>query len=236
MEKYPSVIGGSPSDLNVPLIVKNKYISADYGIIVFEKPRGFIFEPGNWMDIRFLSANLAIGKTYSITSSPTEPDIMIAFKKGMSNFKNELEKTQIGDTMFITQYGSNGFLLNKKYQSLFIAGGIGITPFRSMIKEVIDTKSTVSINLIYLNHTEIFPFKEDLNNWLQQYPYLQIHYIVTEKEGHITKERIKTLVPTITDFMNYVAGPPGMVTNTKSMLLALGVSKEDIKTDSFDGY
>ncbi len=236
MEKYPNVIGGSPDDLNAPLVVKNKCITDAYGIITFEKPRGFVFEPGNWMDIRFLSADLAIGKTFSITSSPTEPDIMIAFKKGISKFKKALEQIQIGDTMLITQFGSNGFLLDKRYESVFIAGGIGITPFRSMIKEAIDANSKVEITLIYQNHTDDFPFREELEEWQPIFPSLKIQYVVTGKEARLSKDKLERLVPDVANKMIHIVGSPSMVENVEKMLLILGTKKEYIKIDSFDGY
>jgi len=236
MEKYQNVLGGSPTDLNVPLVVKNKHISNAYGIIIFEKPRGLSCEPGNWREIRFLSADLAIGKTFSITSSPTEPDIMIAFKKGISKFKKALEQIQIGDTMLITQFGSNGFLLDKRYESVFIAGGIGITPFRSMIKEAIDANSKVEITLIYQNHTDDFPFREELEEWQPIFPSLKIQYVVTGKEARLSKDKLERLVPDVANKMNYIAGSPSMVENLKNILLTLGTKKDDIKIDSFDGY
>jgi len=104
MEKYANVVGGSPHDLNIPLFVKTTYDEADYVTICFKKPKGFIFEPGNWIDIRFLSPDLSIGKTYSIASSPTESDILITFKKGVSKFKKAFEQISVGDTMLITWF------------------------------------------------------------------------------------------------------------------------------------
>ena len=225
------------ADLNIPLkIISKEDIAEGYLQIIFEKPQGFIYTPGNWMDIRFPVPKFPVGNTYSFASSPTESILMIAFKKGLSPFKKALENVKIGDTMLITQYGSNGFLLNKKYQSLFIAGGIGITPFRSMIKEAIDTNSKTPITLVYLNHTVDFPFKQELDLWQEDYPLLQIHYIPTQTVGRVSKEKLQTLIPNIFDYMNYVAGPPGMVNNTKKILLELGVQEKDIQLDSFEGY
>lgn len=227
----------SNTDLNIILRIKElRQEAADYFSIVFKKPRGLTFESGNWMDIRFPVPEFPVGRTYSFASSPTDPDILIAFKKGISKFKKTLEAVIPGDIMLITQHGSNGFLLNKRYQSVFIAGGIGIAPFRSMIKEAIDTNSKVNIVLIYLNHTVDFPFKKELYAWQETYPYLNVHYVVTGQEGRLTKEKLQQIIPDIADWMNYVAGPPGMVTSVENILKGIGVQKEDIKTDSFTGY
>lgn len=227
----------SNGDLNIILKVKElRKEATDYLSIVFERPRGLTYEPGNWMDIRFPVPEFPVGKTYSFVSSPTEPDIMISFRKGISKFKKALETVNPGDIMIITQHGTNGFLLNKRYQSVFIAGGIGIAPFRSMIKESIDTNSKGDITLIYLNHTENFPFKEEFDAWQKTYPYLSVHYVVTGQEGRLTKEKILQLIPHITESMNYIAGSPGMVISVEKILKEIGIRKEDIKTDSFTGY
>jgi len=226
----------SNTDLNIVLKIKElKEEAQDYLSIIFEKPRGFTYTPGNWMDIRFPIPEFPVGKTYSFSSSPTESDLFITFKKGVSRFKKALEIVRPGDTMLITQYGSNGFLLNNHSHSVFIAGGIGIAPFRSMIKETIDINEKIDITVIYLNRTDDFPFRKELDIWNESSPLLKIHYFVSGQEK-MSKEKIQELIPDIIHKMNYVAGPPGMVNNISDMLLAIGVKKENIKTDSFTGY
>ena len=73
----------SSTDLNIVLRIKElRHETSEYLSIVFEKPRGFTFEAGDWLDIRFPVPEFPVGKTYSFASAPTEPDLMIAFKKG----------------------------------------------------------------------------------------------------------------------------------------------------------
>ncbi len=92
----------SDSDLNTPLRVKElRAESTGCLSIVFERPIGFTFESGMWMDIRFLSEDLSIGRTYSFSSSPTEADLMITFKRGFTRFKKCMESVKPGDVMLI---------------------------------------------------------------------------------------------------------------------------------------
>lgn len=227
----------SNTDLNIVLkILELKQETQDYFSIRFERPRNFHYEPGDWMDIRFPLEDFPVGKTYSFASSPTENDLLIAFKRGVSNFKKALEQVKPGDTMLITQYGSNGFLLNKKYKSLFIAGGIGITPFRSMIKEAVDLKRQLDIILIFVNHNESFPFQNDLDLWQKTLLLLQVNYVDTGKQGRLTKEKLLQLIPDISDRMNYVAGPTAMVQRIKNILNSIGIGRNDIQIDDFEGY
>jgi len=235
MEKYPNTKNGSPNDLNILLKVKEKrYESVDCLSIIFERPRGLLYEPGDWMDIRFLTADLSVGKTYSFASSPTEPDLLITFKKGVSKFKKALEKVQAGDKLLITQYGSNGFLLNPRFNSVFIAGGIGVTPFRSMLKAAIDNKVKTNITLFYLNHTDNFLFRYELEEWQKEFDFLKIIFIITKAEGRLTKENLQKIITG--EQMYYIAGSPPMVTSYQNTLKELGISDANIKIDRFEGY
>ncbi len=234
----------SDNDLNIPLIVKElRREAADYLSIVYEKPRGFTFEPGMWMDIRFLSEELSIGRTYSLSSSPTEPDLMITFKKGITKFKKSMESVEPGDVMLITQYGSNGFRVDRKSNSVFIAGGVGIAPFRSMIKEGIDYKDVLNTNLIYVNRTDDLPFRRELEQWQETDRSLSVRYVVSSREGRLTEAKLRRYLERsdISDiaeakYKYYVAGPPGMVDSFERMLLSLEIVQDSILTDSFRGY
>lgn len=236
---YPDVIGGSPEDLNIPLRVKElRRESADCLSVIFARPPGFSYNAGDWMDIRFLSADLVMGRTYSFASSPTESDLRTTFKRGVSPFKRALEAVSPGDTLLITQHGSNGFLHDRRCPALFIAGGVGITPFRSMIREAIDTGADMAMTLIYENHTDDFPFKAELDAWAAAVPAFTVQYVPTGRHGRLTPQTLRTLLLSCSrvPHMSYIAGPPRMVEQTEEMLVALGVEKAAIKTDSFRGY
>lgn len=227
------------SDLNIELVVKERREeSADCLSVFFARPREIRYAPGDWMDIRFPTPEFPVGRTYSFASSPTEPDLRIAFKRGVSPFKRRLERTTPGETMLVTQHGSNGFVLDRRYPSVFVAGGVGITPFRSMIKDLVDTTANIDVSLIYLNRTPDFPFRQELDAWAQDSPSLAIQYVSTGTEGRLTKAMLRRLLPDIAERppMGYIAGPPGMVDQTQELLQTIGVGSDDIKVDRFDGY
>ncbi|MET0820435.1 MAG: hypothetical protein ABWY58_05690, partial [Aeromicrobium sp.] len=91
--------------------------------VVFERPRGFDYEPGDWVDLAF-AGDLRGGRTYSLSSSPTEPDLMITFKEGQSEIKRALAAAVPGETMRITAFGNDyEFQLDEHRDSVLIAGG-----------------------------------------------------------------------------------------------------------------
>ena len=227
------------SDLNIVLpIIERRDEAPDCLALRFARPPGLTYRPGDWLDIRFPTPEFPVGRTYSFASAPTEPDLQIAFKRGMSPFKRRLEAALPGETMLITQYGSNGFLLDRRFPVVFIAGGVGITPFRSMLKELVDTDTRVPVTLIYLNRTADFPFRAELDAWACAYPALDAHYVATATAGRLTQPLLRRLLPDLVarQPLAYIAGPPGMVEHAARLLVALGQDAADIMMDRFDGY
>lgn len=227
------------SDLDIVLRVTARREEApDTLSLFFARPPGLIYRPGDWMDIRFPVPEFPFGRTYSFASAPTEPDLRITFKRGVSPFKRRLECAEPGETLLITQYGSNGFLLDRRFPAVFVASGVGITPFRSMLKELVDTAAAVPVTLIYQNRTADFPFKGELDDWVRRCPWLTLRYIATATDGRLSQATLRRLLPDLATRqpLAYVAGPPGMVERAATFLQGLGLPEDDIKTDSFTGY
>lgn len=225
------------TDTNISITIKQlRPETTGYLSIVFERPRNFQYQAGDWLDIRFNSPELPIVRTFSFASSPTEPDIVITFRQGVSSFKKALETVRPGDTMTMVRYGSNDFHLHTRSPGVLIAGGIGIAPFRSLIKEQFDTGQKAQLDLIYLHASDDFPFRHELEAWSPVYQALNSSYINTA--GLRRKDRDKLLLPHLgsPDALYYIAGPPGMVDSTQGLLLRQGISLKQVVTDRFDGY
>ena len=130
----------------------------DCSSLILEKPKGFSFYAGQYLDVKLL-VNDPLGNTraFTISSSPTEDFLMISPKKGITKFKKALENLKIGD-IITTSHPAGTFILDETESAIFIAGGIGITPFRSMIKYALDQKLITPITLIYSNSDTNFLF------------------------------------------------------------------------------
>ena len=208
-----------------------------YFSVYFERPNNFIFETGDWIDIEFEGRTPRGGKTYSISSSPLESDIRITFREGISEFKKALQSISAGNRLFIPQYGNDyGFQLKKNQSSVLIAGGVGIAPFRSMLKEMYENHDTNDVTLIYLNQSEQFLFKKELELWSSVLPNLTISYITTKD---INRKKREKLILSLIKNQNqnfYISGPTGMVENNEHLLIDSGVPIRNIRIDSFSGY
>lgn len=205
--------------------------------VYFQRPAHFAFEAGDWIDIQFDGRVLKGGITYSLSSSPTEDELRITFREGVSEFKRALQSAVPGDVLFVSQYGNDyDFQLKQHKSSVLIAGGVGIAPFRSMIKQMYDTGDKNNVALIYLNQTDTFLFRDELEVWRNMLPNLTITYITTKDVSR--KKREKQILSLINNLHQtfYISGPPAMIETNEHLLLDAGVPIRNIRIDSFGGY
>lgn len=229
------------------MVIKDQYIElivkqssqdmSGYRSVYFHRPANFVFEPGDWLDLQFEGKQLDGGITYSISSSPTESDIRITYREGISEFKRALQRVTPNERLRILQYGNDyGFQLKKNKPSVLIAGGVGIAPFRSMLKEMHENRDRNEVTLIYLNQNENFLFKDELDSWQKEMPNLSISYISTKDINRKKREKLILSLIKSPHQNFYISGPPGMVDSNEHLLIDNGISIRDIRIDSFGGY
>ncbi|MDB5716433.1 MAG: FAD-binding oxidoreductase, partial [Sphingomonadales bacterium] len=158
--------------------------------VLFKRPIGFNYEAGDWADILNLGEELRGGKTYSFSSSPTESELAITFRKGISPFKQHLQNVRAGDELVMTQYGNDySFHLRENRSSVLIAGGIGIAPFRSMLKQMADTADNNFVQLLYFNKGKSFIFSDEINGWATSLN-LVVEYVDTTELKRKDRQKI----------------------------------------------
>jgi ferredoxin-NADP reductase len=224
------------------------------GIIAFTfpKPTGFTHRLGQYMEWALPVAGSGRGgnrRYFSIASSPTEPDLMIAarFYPKSSGYKQALAAMAPGDPVTAGELGGD-FLLPRGRQIplAFIAGGIGITPFRSMLKYLSDSGERRDIILVYSNYTEEEIVFRDVLEEAERSAGLKIVHTLTDaartrpdwrgRRGFVDAAMIREEVPDFGARMFFVSGSPLMVNAMKKVLRTLGVRRSRIRTDYFSGY
>lgn len=216
-------------------VIRKRKESGEYESIFFTKPEGFAYKPGGVFDLYFPD-DPSDKRVFSFASSPEEDYIMIGYRYGVSKFKTRLQNVQGGDEMEIRYVGSTLTDLGT-HKNLFIAGGIGVTTFRSMLTYLVQIKNFTDTTLFYINRNE-FPYLQDLEKLKIKNQKLKIKYIQTGRHGRLTAEK---LVPFIEEVKRkervvYISGPPSMVDHTIHLFESLGVDRDLLQTDSFDGY
>ena len=211
--------------------------------------QSFLFEPQkklNFIPGQFLqwtlphphADNRGERRWFTIASSPTENQIQLTTKffDKPSSFKQTLNELRSGTEIAVSDPDGD-FVLpkNPTAKLVLIAGGIGITPFRSMIKYLVDTKQSRDVILLYTAKTaDEFCFRE-LFTQAEQIG-LKTQYLETSKTGFLTPEFIQQEIPDWADRVFYVSGPEPMVESYQTMLKQTGVRDAGIKTDFFPGY
>lgn len=224
-------------NVNITLrVTRCKIISDAIFSVYFERPALFDYAAGDWIDLAKPGQILKGGKTFSLSSSPTEPELAITFRRGFSPFKQQLQTAQPGDIWTITQYGNDYKFYQKVHkQSVCIAGGIGIAPFRSMIKDMYDTKDKTSLQLLYFNKGADFLFSDEIDHWAKSL-HLDVHYLDTTVLKRKQRLRIYHEVMDQTAHHYFIAGPEAMVEHNEHILIDLGINPKDIRIDSFGRY
>ncbi len=218
-------------------VLENRKETKDCFSLIFQKLKNFNFYPGQYLDIT-LKVFGQDTKPFTISSSPTEDYLMITSKAGKSTFKKELESLKPKDTINAS-FPAGTFILDETEPAVFIAGGIGITPFRSMIKYAVDQNFKTPITLIYSNSETDFPFKGAFDNWQRLSKSIKVIYLNSQREGRLNQEKILKILNTkykIRNTIFYIAGSVKMVSEIKKILLDLGVWEINIRTDEFTGY
>jgi len=183
-----------------------------------------------------------VSKQFTIASSPTEKFIQITTRiRKESNFKKMLDKVQIGSTIEARgPFGS--FILDSShlvssYSPVFLAGGIGITPFRSMIKYNIDSKLNIPMYLIYSNSDADFVFKNELDKWQKENDFIKVIYHDSSISGHLDAQKLNNLISVhFISSVFWVVGPVAFVNAMEDILEELKIPQDHIKTEKFIGY
>ena len=215
------------------------------------KGTGFEFRAGQHAD--FVLTQPRIGsendnsRTFSFASSPQEKGpIMIAMRMRKTDFKNALMAAALG-TKFIVSRSSGSFTLHGDITrpAVFLAGGIGITPIRSILRQAAQDRLPHKLYLFYSNREAgDAAFLEEFEGMSAQNPnFLLISTLTGHRtlswpyeKGHINREMLMRYLLGLKGPVYYIAGPSGMVTAMTDLLHSSGVSDDDIKTEEFGNY
>jgi len=229
---------------------KKQIASAETYEFSFVPDRKINFRPGQYLEwtLKHRGADSrGARRFFTIASSPTETEIKLGVKfysggpstglRAGSTFKKELIRLLPGAKLSAGRLAGDFTLPeNKNKKLVFIAGGIGITPFRSMIKYLIDTNEKRDIVLLYSNKTESeIAYREIFEEARGKFG-LKTVYINNDKDGFIDGKTIMREAPDFKERCFYISGPHSMTEAFKHTLAGLGVHRSQIKTDFFPGY
>lgn len=232
-------------------LIKSETIASGTMAFHMTRPAGFDPIAGQWVRLTIpgLSNPDAKGasRVLSLVSAPHEPNLTVATRISDSSFKQGLKALTDGAALELA--GPNGVftLDNGDRPVVFIAGGIGITPFMSMIRDVVHKGSTRQITLFYSNRNpEASAYLDELQQHAASTKTLDLVLTMTGMEdnadswegetGFIDQAMLERHLGDIRAPLYYCVGSGGMVSAVKEMLRSAGIADADIILEQFPGY
>lgn len=228
---------------------KVKLCADTYGFVFDSKP-DFHFLPGQFMEWTLPHPkpdNRGIRRYFSIASSPTQSNLVVIVKiyTPSSSYKKALLSLNPGDTIIATQLEGDFILPSDCTKPMvFIAGGVGIAPFISMIQYMVDKKIHCNIRVLYVNRTQEEIGFTSLFERAKEFG-VRVEYVLTNAmtlpqnwtglTGHIDIKMITSVIPDYKNRRFYISGPQLMVTSVRDQLVDI-IPSEHILVDFFPGY
>ncbi|HSX35882.1 MAG TPA: FAD-dependent oxidoreductase [Patescibacteria group bacterium] len=174
---------------------------------------------------------------FTISAAPSDGTLAISTRivaEHPSTFKQALAALKPGDTLECDELDGDFVLGDPARNYIFVAGGIGVTPYHSILREAGVQHNMPHATLVYGTRDNNIPFKAEFDELQRANPNLKIEYVVAPEA--IDKDRLQKAIASVDKPIVYVSGPEPMVEVFVKDLEELGMPKDDIKTDYFPGY
>ena len=197
--------------------------------------------PGQFMSVQLVrDGQVSEPHPFTISSSPTWGRLSITVKS-VGDFTSKIGDTKTSDHAYVdAPYGAFSFLKHGARELLFIAGGIGITPFMSMLRYIHDQQLERDVVLMWANKTEQdIVFKDELEKMATEMSSLDVVYVLSRQpnwpgeKGRIDAEKLKKYTSHLGEPQCFICGPPAMTATMRRTLRELGIPKHRIHYEHF---
>ena len=240
-------------EVKVVALRKREVVAKDTLAFTLDKPPRFTFKAGQAIDVSLIDPAEVDAKgprrAFSIVSAPHEDHILLATRSRDSAFKRILCGMPIGSRVQVEgPFGSLTLQSNRSRPAIFVAGGIGITPFMSILRDVNHKHLPQVITLLYSNRRpEDAAFLPELQQLERDYRgSFKLLATMSDppgtgqewrgRRGMIDADLIRSVIVKPSRPIFYVVGPPAMVTGIQQLLNGLGIDDDDIRSEDFSGY
>lgn len=240
--------------MSLPVIKLVQKVEVADGIIAFhfEKPDGFEYKAGQFADYTLQNPTETDDagniRGFTFASAPFEHHLVSTTRVRDTAFKRVLKNAPIGTEVELdAPHGSFTLHNNVARPAVFLTGGIGITPARSIVVQADHDKTAHKIVVFFSNtRPEEAPYLDELTTLAQSNENVTFVPTMTQPEtsqqpwhgetGRVDKAMLAKYVDDLTTPIYYLCGPAAMVTGMRTVLHEAGVDDDDIRTEEFPGY
>ena len=210
----------------------------------FERPAGFGFRPGQAIDLA-LPGGEEQRHAFSLVNAPDSDELVIATRLRDTPYKRALAALRPGATVNVDgPFGTLVLHRDWRRSAVMIAGGIGVTPFVSMVRHAAKEESAQRLLLCYSSRTpQEAAYLDELQRMERRLAAFRVAATMTRSSpgwtgetGRMDAARLLGIATEIAQPVWYLAGPPGFVRALRDGLLAAGVGEDDVRSEEFYGY
>lgn len=218
----------------------------------FERPSGFEFKAGQYVDVTLINPSETDPdgsiRSFSLASGPAEEHLLIVTRVRDTAFKRVLQNLPIHTEVVLEgPFGSFTLHENPSKPAIFLAGGIGIAPFSSMILHAAKERPQYPLYLFYASHhPESAVFLKAFQELEKKAPNFRFiptmtgigrsHPSWSGETGFIGPEMLSRYLPNFQTSICYLAGSPRFVGAMWKMLKCAGIDEDDVRREEFVGY
>ncbi|TDR19372.1 flavin reductase family protein [Marinicella litoralis] len=227
------------SDCNAEVMDLRNESEQVYSLVLKPSKKWMRHTAGQYVHIQVTIEGVRYNRTFSVSSSPKHHEVSGLIE--LTIRKQEHGKVtqwmaqglKVGDHISLTQAQGEFTLPNHQEPLLLIAGGSGITPFRSFLQQLAASHSTSDVHLIYYNQSIAPLFAIEWQQLSQAHPNFKISLIDTQISGLISAQQLHKTCPDFDQRKAYLCGPHGLITTCRDLLIEHGVAKTDIYHELF---
>jgi len=231
---------GMHVSVRYPVSVLSMDVCDEIATLRLSRPEGFDFLAGQWLRLSLLTSEGEGTQTFTIASAPADDWLEVTTRLSGSPFKATAATLKVGDEVEIAGPGGRLSLPASTPNPVFLVGGVGITPARSLLRDALNQGRVFSDALVvYGNRTpSCVPYAEEIA--AMQPAGVRLALVFEDAppswngpRGFIDANLVRSLVDTVEDRMFVVSGPPVMVTAMERVLDELGIDKSRRAVESF---
>ena len=238
------------SNYSVKILSKQMLANNTLGIRI-EKPAGFTFQPGQYVTLTIPNTTdidpNGNGRYFSIANSPDEPNLLFGIRLLDTAYKKRLISLDVGETVEIND-AAGSFLIDQSSNRplVFFAGGIGVTPIRSMVNHLIKNNISREITAFYSNRTpEDAAFMDDFASWQREHESFKIIHTMSRvseehswagNRGRFTTELVSSHMARLKKPICYIVGTHEFISGIRTILNNIGIPEQDVIREVYCGY